>query len=132
MSISSVIELRNLHLTTDIGTYGPEDVVPEVHILDLVLTINPALVLIETDSMEHVFDYDPLIKEISRLAQNGHYETQERLITRILQSCATFKEIEAVEIQLRKTPVLEQTGELGIRLIVDERHMRKFRANMAA
>jgi hypothetical protein len=30
--------------------------------------------------MANVFDYDPLIKEIDRIAEDGHYETQERLM----------------------------------------------------
>jgi hypothetical protein len=36
---SAVIELRDLHLRTDIGTYSPEDTRPDFHILDLTLGI---------------------------------------------------------------------------------------------
>ena len=78
----STIELTDLKLNTDIGTYGAGDVVPSAHLLDLTLSIDPALVLIETDGMAHIFDYDPLIDEIDRLARDGYHETQERLITR--------------------------------------------------
>jgi hypothetical protein len=31
------IELRDLHLPVSIGTYGPGDVVPDAHVLDLTL-----------------------------------------------------------------------------------------------
>jgi hypothetical protein len=63
---SAVIELRDLQLITDIGTYGPTDIRPDVHILDLTLGISIDQVLIAHDGMAHVFDYGPLILEIDR------------------------------------------------------------------
>ena len=84
---SALIELRDLELKTDIGTYGPDDTKPDRHILDLTLGIAVDHVFIARDGMAHVFDYDPLIQEIDRLAADGHYETQERLMTRIAGAC---------------------------------------------
>ena len=70
--------------------------------------------------MENVFNYDPLVEEINRLAGDCHYETQERLITRIVQACAKYPEISSLEIGLRKLPVSAGSGSLGIRLLVDQ------------
>ncbi len=123
----STIELTDLKLNTDIGTYGAGDVVPSAHLLDLTLSIDPALVLIETDGMAHIFDYDPLIDEIDRLARDGHYETQERLITRIVAACAAQPQVNSVEIFLRKTPVIGKSGALGVRLVVDAEHLAQLR-----
>lgn len=58
---AAVIELRDLQLTTDIGTYGPGDTRPDVHLLDLTLGIAVDQVVLAHDGMEHVFDYDPLM-----------------------------------------------------------------------
>ena len=99
---SAVIELRDLQLKTDIGTYGPDDTRPDVHLLDLTLGISVNQVLISQDGMAHVFDYDPLIAEIERLAADGHYETQERLMTRIASACAAHPAIQRIEICLKK------------------------------
>lgn len=118
-TLSACIELRDLRLNTEIGTYGPHDVTPNAHTLDLTLWLAPALVLIAQDGMTHVFDYDFLIAEIDRLAGDGLYETQERLITRIVHACAAYKEIEALDIGLRKSPVRQGSGSLGVRLFVD-------------
>lgn len=126
-SVSACVELRNLRLNTDIGTYGPHDVVPDAHTLDLTLWLAPALVLIEQDDMAHVFDYDPLVVEIDRLAADGHYETQERLITRIVHACAAYTEIEALDIGLRKSPVRQGSGSLGVRLSVDAHTLNTLR-----
>ena len=117
---TAVIELRDLHLTTDIGTYGPHDTRPDVHLLDLTLGISVDQVVIEHDGMSQVFDYDPLMVEIDRLAADGHYETQERLITRIAHACAQYSAIQHIEIGLRKFPVRAGTGSLGVRLVLDE------------
>ena len=118
MADLATVDLNGLHLVTDIGTYGPHDVVPDVHVLDLSLRIDPAQVLVPSDGMAHVFDYDPLITEIDRLARDGHYETQEWLMHRITRACAAYPEIKALEIALRKSPVLHGSGTLGVRLTV--------------
>ncbi len=119
MNLSSTIELRDLRIEADIGTYGPDDTVPDHHWLDLTLEIRPERVLIDTDGMDRVFDYDPLVVEIDRLVADGHYETQERLMTRIVQACAACPEVIGLEIGLRKTPVRQGSGSLGVRLRMD-------------
>ena len=129
--MKSTIELRHLALKPSLGTYGPEDVVPDVHLLDLILRIDPKLVLIDNDTLDHVFDYDPLVLEIDRLAQDGHYHTQERLMTWIVFACAAYQEIEAVEVHLCKQPVLRNSGSLGARLYVDSEELNKMRKKSA-
>lgn len=124
----STVELKNLQIRTQIGTYGPEDVVPDTHVLDLTLTIAPELVLIEQDGMASVFDYDPLVKEIDRLAQAQPYETQERLMTLMVYACARYKPIQAIDITLSKRPVLNQSGSLGVRLVVNAQSLAALRA----
>lgn len=119
MKSQACFELRDLQINTDIGTYGPHDIVPDKHVLDLTLQVKPEKVVIAEDGMAYVFDYDPLVTEIIRLAGDGHYATQERLITRIAEACAACADIESVEICLRKSPVYNGSGSLGVRLIVD-------------
>lgn len=130
-STSSCIELQDLQLSTRIGTYGPGDTVPEYHALDLTLWIDPDWVLIPEDGMAHVFDYDPLVAEIERLAADGHYETQERLMTRIVQACAACPVINALSMALRKFPVRAGSGSLGVRLNVDGARLQHMRSDKA-
>jgi dihydroneopterin aldolase len=124
----SYVELKDLQIAVRIGTYGPDDVVPDAHLLDLTLTIAPHLVMVPRDEMALVFDYDPLIRNIDTLARAHHYATQERLVTRIVEACAQYPQIEALEIFLRKRPVLSGTGTLGVRLIVDVETMAGLRS----
>lgn len=119
MTRYSTIELRDLVLAVQIGTYGPGDVVPERHQLDLTLTVATSLILIDEDEMTRVFDYDPLIVRIDRIARATHYATQERVVTLIANACAAYPEIEALDISLRKQPVLDGTGTLGVRLVLN-------------
>ena len=122
------IELTNLVLNMKIGSYTESDVVPEKHILDIVLSIDPELVLIDDDKMNRVFDYDPLIREIQRMAAEMHYETQERFITRIVDMCAKEEEIMDVDVFLRKFPVCGSSGELGVRLKINELDLKAFKS----
>lgn len=124
----SAIELKQLELKPSLGTYGPDDFVPEAHLLDLTLTIDPRLVLIPKDGMGLVFDYDPLIAKIDQLAKDGHYLTQEWLISRIVDACAMHQEITAVDICLSKRPVMRSTGVLGVRLTVDQEDLDRMRS----
>ena len=119
MTLQAFIELQAIKIDTKIGTYALGAAHPKEHLLSLVLCIDPKLVLIEEDSMQNVLDYDPLLSEIQRLAADKHYETQERLITRIAKACAAYAEIKSLEIILKKQPVLNDSGSLGVRLCMD-------------
>ena len=117
---SAQVELRDLQIGAAIGTYGPSDVVPDAHTLDLSLTISPELVQVSADDMMLVFDYDPLIARIDQIAREQKYETQEYLMTLIVRACACYDQIVALEICLRKSPVLSGTGSLGVRLTLEK------------
>ena len=60
-NIKSTIEFKHLELKPSLGTYGLDDVIPDVHLIDIKLTIDPKLVFIDTDCMDCVFNYDPMI-----------------------------------------------------------------------
>lgn len=130
MSRKASIELRDLQLQTQIGTYKTGDIIPDSHLLDLTLWIDSNLVLISEDNMHNVFDYDPLILDITRLAGDCHYETQERLISRIIEACATYSQIQSLEIGLRKSPVTNNSGSLGVRLSIDEETLARMRSSL--
>ena len=125
--MKSTIELFDFELDVDIGTYKEDEIAPEKHILDLILSIESSLVIIEKDKMDEVFDYDPLIKRINDLTKVSHYETQEKLITLIIKECSIFEEIKKLDLFLRKSPVSSVSGKLGVRVIFDEKDLNKFR-----
>lgn len=73
--------------------------------------------------MALVFDYDPLVTEIKQIARNQKFETQEYLVTLISRACAGYEQIITMEIYLRKRPVLDGTGLLGVRLLFEAEDM---------
>ena len=127
MTRMASIELRDLQIPADIGTYGPNDVGPDTHILDLTLTIASELVHVSADDMAFIFDYDPLVSEIAQIARGQKVETQEYLVTLISYACASYEQIIAMEIYLRKRPVLDGTGSLGVRLVFEAEDMAALR-----
>jgi dihydroneopterin aldolase len=128
MTREASIELNDLKLRCTIGSYQPGDTVPDEHVLNLSFSIDAGLVLIPEDGMAYVFDYDPLVLEIDRLATDCHYETQERLISRIVQACSVYSEITSLEISLRKSPVHNNSGSLGVKLHLDAVALNQLRA----
>jgi len=128
MTREASIELNDLKLRCTIGSYQPGDTVPDEHVLNLSFSIDAGLVLIPEDGMAYVFDYDPLVLEIDRLATDCHYETQERLISRIVQACSVYSEITSLEISLRKGPVHNNSGSLGVKLHLDAVALNQLRA----
>ena len=132
MTRQARIELRDLHIPACIGTYGPDDVVPDSHTLDLDLTISPDLVQIASDDMANVFDYDPLIAQIAVIARSQKFETQEYLMTLIVRACAAYSQIDSIQISLRKRPVLAGTGSLGVRLTIEADDLAEMRSSATA
>ena len=128
MTITSLIELKDMVLATDIGTYGPDDPVPDHHLFDMTLEIAPMQVQILQDSMEHVFDCDPFIADIIVLAKTGYRETQEWLTTQIVQLCAQYSDIRGVDVYLRKLPADHVTGTLRVWLCLGENDLAVLRA----
>ena len=129
MVYQSSVKLRRLSLDCDIGSYGMNEVVPNKHRLDLELFIEKNLILIEEDKMANVFDYDPLIEEITQISLSGKFNTQEKLITLILNACLKYSQIKAVSLFLYKSPV-RKDGELGVNVRVNEQELEKLRAQL--
>lgn len=118
MTTACCIELKHFKLPTRIGSYAPGETVPEDHTLDLTLWISPDLVLIAQDGMAQVFDYDPLVVQIEQVSADTPYETQERLLSRIVEACAQYPAIESLDIAVHKFPIRPQHGSLGVRMHV--------------
>ena len=126
MAYQSSVKLKGLSLNCDIGSYGMNEVVPNKHRLDMELLVEKNLILIEEDEMANVFDYDPLVEEITQISLIGKFNTQEKLITLILKACLKYHQIKAVSLFLYKTPVRED-GELGITVNISEQELEKLR-----
>jgi len=127
VTATATIELRGLELALDLGTYSARDVKPKAHRLDLTLHIDTRMVTIPSDSMQYVFDYDPLIARITAIAGQRHYHTQEYVIGLIASACAEEPAIKGADIFLYKTPVHADSGTLGVRLVLDSADLQKFR-----
>ena len=115
MTQHAQIRLNELTLPCSIGTYGADDIVPDAHVLDMVLYLDKTWVVIDADQMDSVFDYDPLIRKILQTAAAEKYETQEYLVSLIFQCCFEHTEVHAAELFLRKSPVRDD-GSLGVQV----------------
>ena len=115
MTKHAQIRLNDLTLPCSIGTYDTDDIIPDAHVLDMVLYLDKSWVVIDADQMDRVFDYDPLIRKILQIAAAEKYETQEYLMSLIFQCCFAHAEVHAAELFLRKSPVRDD-GSLGVQV----------------
>lgn len=114
------IKLNNLALNVFIGEHHCDSVHRHRHFLDLECEIEQKLVTIQTDSMDLVFDYDPLIRSIKNISDGKTYNTQEKLVTLLIKACAEYPEISSVRLFLSKSPTLDGSGAIGIEAILDQ------------
>lgn len=125
--MNATVELTDLQLNVCIGEHDAAEIPPEIHVLDLVLTVDPILVCTETDTMSDVFDYDPVLDFIYDSIKGKRYETQECLLTLIVRRCAQFGEIIQIDVSIRKESKGEAKGKLGVRLVLNEEDLNNLR-----
>ena len=127
MTKHAQIRLNDLTLPCTIGTYEADDIIPDAHVLDMVLYLDKSWVVIDADQMNHVFDYDPLISKILQIAATEKYETQEYLMSLIFQCCFVHAEVHAAELFLRKSPVRDD-GSLGVQVTLTRAEFEDMRS----
>ena len=127
MTKHAQIGLNDLTLPCTIGTYEADDIIPDAHVLDMVLYLDKSWVVIDADQMNRVFDYDPLIRKILQIAATEKYETQEYLMSLIFQCCFVHAEVHAAELFLRKSPVRDD-GSLGVQVTLTRAEFEDMRS----
>ncbi len=127
MTKHAQIRLNDLTLPCTIGTYEADDIIPDAHVLDMVLYLDKSWVVIDADQMNRVFDYDPLISKILQIAATEKYETQEYLMSLIFQCCFIHAEVHAAELFLRKSPVRDD-GSLGVQVTLTRAEFEDMRS----
>ena len=127
MTKHAQIRLNDLTLPCTIGTYEADDIIPDAHVLDMVLYLDKSWVVIDADQMNRVFDYDPLISKILQIAATEKYETQEYLMSLIFQFCFVHAEVHAAELFLRKSPVRDD-GSLGVQVTLTRAEFEDMRS----
>ena len=127
MTKHAQIRLSDLTLPCTIGTFEADDIIPDAHVLDMVLYLDKSWVMIDADQMDRVFDYDPLIRKILQIAATEKYETQEYLMSLIFQCCFVHAEVHAAELFLRKSPVRDD-GSLGVQVTLTRAEFEDMRS----
>jgi dihydroneopterin aldolase len=127
MTKHAQIRLNDLTLPCTIGTYEADDIIPDAHVLDMVLYLDKSWVVIDADQMNRVFDYDHLIRKILQIAATEKYETQEYLMSLIFQCCFVHAEVHAAELFLRKSPVRDD-GSLGVQVTLTRAEFEDMRS----
>ncbi|MEO1689092.1 MAG: dihydroneopterin aldolase [Pseudomonadota bacterium] len=132
MPAETTIELIDLQVDLMPGPNGgrsaPGEAGPQRNLLDMTLRIDPSMVLIPDDSMDRVFDYDPVVAELRRIAAAEIYQTHERMLTLMAEALAVWPQIGSAMLFLRKPADPDRGGALGLRLTLDAPALAALRA----
>ena len=110
------IIISDLVLLTSIGIHEFEKKQKQEVRFNVNIDINPSLFPVE-DKLNSIVNYEIIIKTITKLAKNKHYELLETLAEDIFNEL--FKDINILKIKLKleKTQIIKNTSSVGIEII---------------
>ena len=109
------IIISDLVLLTSIGIHEFEKKQKKEVRFNVNIDINPSLFPVE-DKLNSIVNYEIIIKTITKLAKNKHYELLETLAEDIFNEL--FKDINILKIKLKleKTQIIKNTSSVGIEI----------------
>ncbi len=109
------IIISDLVLLTSIGIHEFEKKQKQEVRFNVNIDINPSLFPVE-DKLNSIVNYEIIIKTITKLAKNKHYELLETLAEDIFNEL--FKDINILKIKLKleKTQIIKNTSSVGIEI----------------
>ena len=111
-----VIVFENLDLAIRIGAYASEKLAPQRVRLSIEMLVVPPVVL-ASDHLEEVVNYDTIHGAIMALADAPHVELQETLAETVARICLAPPDVAAVEVYVRKVDVYPDCDSVGIRIL---------------
>lgn len=111
-----VIVFEEIRLDLRIGAYESERHAPQRVVVSAELLVVPAAPL-AADDLAEVVDYDAIHRDIVALAHAPHVELQETLAERVAALCLKPRDVQAVEVYVRKVDVYPDCRSVGIRVL---------------
>ena len=98
-----------------VGIHNFEKVRKQEVRFNINIDINPSLFPIE-NKLKSIVDYETIIKIITKLTKNKHYELLETLAEDIFNKLFTNINIFKIKLKLEKTQIVKNTSSVGIEI----------------
>jgi dihydroneopterin aldolase len=109
------IIISDLTLLLSIGIHKFEKIKKQEVKFNIGIDINPSLIPIET-KLNSIVNYETVIKIITELTKNKHYELLETLAEDIFNKLFINTNILRVKIKIEKTQIIKNTLSVGIEI----------------
>ena len=80
---------------------------------NVIIDVNPSLFPIE-DKLNSIVNYETVIKTITKLTKNKHYELLETLAEKIFNKLFKNINVFKIKLKLEKTQIIKNTSSVGI------------------
>ena len=110
------ILISNLSLMLSVGIHDFEKTKKQEVMFNISLSINPYLYPLKED-LNSIINYETVIKTITQLTRNNHYDLLESLAEDIFSELFKNTNIHLVKLRIEKTQIIKNTSSVGIEII---------------
>ena len=108
--------ISDLTLLISIGIHDFEKIKKQEVKFNIDIDIDSFLAPVE-NKLNSIVNYETIIKNISNLTKNNHYELLETLAEDILYELFKNNNIHKIKIKIEKTQIIKNTSSVGIEII---------------
>ena len=107
--------ISDLALLMSIGIHDFEKIKKQEVKFNINIDINPSLTPIE-NKLNSIVNYETVIKDVTRLTKNKHYELLETLAEDIFFILFKNNNIKQIILKIEKTQIIKNTSSVGIKI----------------
>jgi dihydroneopterin aldolase len=108
--------ISDLTLLISIGIHDFEKIKKQEVKFNINIDINPLLTPIE-NKLNSIVNYETVVKDVTRLTKNKHYELLETLAEDIFFILFKNTNIKKIKLKIEKTQIIKNTSSVGIEII---------------
>ena len=108
--------ISDLTLLMSIGIHDFEKIKKQEVKFNIIIDINPLLTPIE-NKLNSIVNYETVVKDVTRLTKNKHYELLETLAEDIFFILFKNTNIKKIKLKIEKTQIIKNTSSVGIEII---------------
>tara|TARA_B100001093_G_C26641130_1_gene933238 strand:- start:293 stop:703 length:411 start_codon:yes stop_codon:yes gene_type:complete len=108
--------ITNLILVMSVGIHDFEKVKKQEVKFNISIDVNSLLAPIENE-LKSIVNYETIIKVITKLTKNKHYELLETLAEDIFFELFKNNNIKKIKLKIEKTQIIKNTSSVGIEII---------------
>ena len=107
--------ISDLTLLMSIGIHDFEKIKKQEVKFNINIDINPLLTPIE-NKLNSIINYETVVKDVTRLTKNKHYELLETLAEDIFFILFKNTNIKKIKLKIEKTQIIKNTSSVGIEI----------------